>query len=180
MKSFSSKRHCDQPTGARQSRSRKWIASSLTLLAMTMFVLNATAQEAVDEGTLERRLELAKQMQDIRPARKQVEAAIDQYVSGLPPADQAVYKTALRNALNYKALEKISVDAYAETYTEAELAAMVEYYSKPEARSASEKKRAIRNHSLPRNYPYARQGHDEGQNRWKLSLIINLLYDLKS
>jgi hypothetical protein len=41
--------------------------------------------------------------------------------------------------LNYEALEKISIDAMAETYTVAELEAMNEYYSKPEAKSAQPK-----------------------------------------
>ncbi len=133
---MSVKRHCERLKGARQSR--LWIASSLTLLAMTIMAFPVIAQDA-DDGSLERRLELARQMQDIRPARDQVDAAIKQFTARLPANEQESYAAALRSMLNYKVLEKISIDAYADTFTAEELAAMVEYYSKPEARSASDK-----------------------------------------
>jgi len=89
--------------------------------------------------TYDERVELAKQMHELRPVRDQVEGAINQYAQTRPPAERESFKTAMRNVFNVKALEKISVDAYAETFTVEELRAMVEYYSKPEARSASAK-----------------------------------------
>ena len=48
----------------------------------------------------------------------------------------------MRGVLNYQAIEKISIDAMAETYTLPELQAMVDYYSKPEAISAAAKDQA--------------------------------------
>lgn len=92
-----------------------------------------------DKGSLDRRLELAEKMQSLNPARDQVNAAIDRYLERLAPADRDAYRAALQNVLNYQALERIAVDAYAEIFTEAELAAMVEYHSKPEAISARAK-----------------------------------------
>jgi hypothetical protein len=93
---------------------------------------------AIDPA-LERRLKLAEQMHKLRPVRDQVESAIEQYAQTQPPEDRAAFISAMRSVLNPKALERISIDAYAEVYTEEELKAMVEYYSKPEARSASDK-----------------------------------------
>lgn len=56
-----------------------------------------------------------------------------------PEGERETFKTAMRNVFNVTALEKISTDAYAESFTVEELRAMVEYYSKPEAISATEK-----------------------------------------
>lgn len=87
----------------------------------------------------DRRRALAEQMHKFRPVREQINRAIDQYAQTQAPNQREAFKTAMRNVLNYRALEKISTDAYAETFTLKELEAMVEYYSKPEARSASDK-----------------------------------------
>lgn len=110
----------------------------LTLFALCM-PLKTHAEEAVSPDNLEYRTELAEKLLETRPAKVQVESAINRYVARVPKEKQAELRETLRSALNYKALEKISVDAYVETYTTPELEAMVEYYSKPEARSASRK-----------------------------------------
>ncbi|MFK7839012.1 MAG: hypothetical protein AB8B83_01670 [Bdellovibrionales bacterium] len=91
------------------------------------------------DPTFEERVKLAKKMHELRPVRAQVEQAINQYAQVRPQAERETFKTAMRNVFNVKALEKISVDAYADTFTVEELRAMVEYYSKPEAISASNK-----------------------------------------
>ena len=137
FKNMALQRHCERLKGARQSS--LWIASSLLLLAMTILIpISALAQEP-DPATLENRLALARQMQEFRPVKEQVDTAIEMYIAQIPEAQRETYKAAIRDALNYQALEKLSVDAMAETYTEAELRALVEHYSKPEARSASDK-----------------------------------------
>ena len=63
--------------------------------------------------------------------------------------DQEVFRDALLALMNPKALEKIAVDAYAEIFTLVELEAMVEYFSKPEARSASDKQRELSRRLAP-------------------------------
>ncbi len=96
--------------------------------------------EAVNtDPTYDERLELAKKMHDLRPVRDQVENAIAQFSQTRPPAERETFKVAMMNVFNVKALEKISIDAYVDTFTVEELRAMVEYYSKPEAASASDK-----------------------------------------
>ncbi len=132
-------RHCERSDAIQCKKQKFWIAASgYALLAMTVLLISFPAM-AQEEGNLDRRLELAGKMQAINPARDQVNQAIERYVTNLPESEREVYRTALHNILNYRALEKISVDAYAETFTEAELAAMVAYYSKPEAISARDK-----------------------------------------
>lgn len=109
------------------------------VLLLTVFLLIEPALAQDDAGPIERRMELAQQMHQFRPAREQVDSAIEAHVMRLPENQRELFRTALKSALNYQALEQISIEAMAETYTEAELAAMVEYYAKPEARSASDK-----------------------------------------
>ncbi|MCB9982167.1 MAG: hypothetical protein H6861_00630 [Rhodospirillales bacterium] len=141
-----SRRHCEYPLGhelreaIQRYRGRIWIASSLLFLAMTVFLCwPAYAQE--DDFT--QRLELAKQMIEIRPAREQLEKALDIYLSrsmaNASANDKEVVRSALMQMMNPKALEKYTIDAYAEIFTAKELEAMVAYYSLPEARSASDK-----------------------------------------
>jgi len=95
--------------------------------------------EIAKDPTYEERMKLASKMHELRPVRDQVELAINQYANSRPQNERESFKTAMRNVFNIKALEKISTDAYAETFTVQELRAMVEYYSKPEAASASNK-----------------------------------------
>lgn len=85
------------------------------------------------------RLDLARKMHEFRPCKMQVDGAIGQVSAMLPEREREAFKMAMKQVLNYKAIEELSVDAMAQTYTEAELQAMVEYYAKPEARSASDK-----------------------------------------
>lgn len=85
------------------------------------------------------RLALSKEMHEIRPAAEQVNNAIDSVALKMPESARNDFKTKMRNFLNYRAIERISINAMAETYTLEELEAMVEYYSKPEAQSAVEK-----------------------------------------
>ena len=95
--------------------------------------------ELEDEKKLQKKVELAKEMHDIRPTRQQVDAAVARASMGLPPRDRPNFVNAMKGMLNYNAIERISVDAMVETYTLKELESMVEYYSKPEAKSASDK-----------------------------------------
>ncbi len=106
------------------------------LLLSTGSVLHA---QNTGEQTLDRKIELATEMHKFRPSKIQVNSAIDQIASAYPSSTREAFKTSMRRVLNYKAIEKISIDAMAETYTQEELEAMVGYYSKPEAQSATEK-----------------------------------------
>lgn len=106
----------------------------------------AQEQEEVEEieivqtpesDTLERRLELSKQMHEIWPVRPKVESAIDVVGEQAPPAERARFKSAMRRAMDYEALEAKSIETMAEIFTVAELEKMIEFYSSPEGRSVS-------------------------------------------
>ena len=101
------------------------------------------AAAQTDEDGSQGRLALAQKMLNLQPVRDQVRSAIDQYIqtymAGNSPAAQEGFRSAMMAVLNYKTLERLSLDAYADIFTQEELAAMVEYYSKPEAISARAK-----------------------------------------
>lgn len=126
---------------------RHWIVA-VALVFATTFLLGLSAN-AADEG-FKTRLEIARKIQGVRPVRDQVDNAVEQYLqSRVPPQQRESYRRALQNAVSYKALEKISVDAYAETFTEKELSSMLEYYQKPESISAARKVPQYSNIILP-------------------------------
>jgi hypothetical protein len=113
-----------------------------TLTIAILFIgLPVMAQD--EQGGYDTRLELADQMLDINPPREQVRAAIEAYISQImatrSQAEQDQFRTAMLSIVNHKAIEQLSRDAYADLFTEAELRAMVEYYSKPEAITARAK-----------------------------------------
>jgi hypothetical protein len=101
------------------------------------------ASVSADDADLPARVDLAKKMVQILPARPQIESAVDSYIqsnlAGYTKQDRATFRQAMLNSINPKGLDKASVDAYATTYTKAELEVMVEYYAKPEAISAAKK-----------------------------------------
>ncbi len=113
----------------------------IVLLMLATAPLNALAQESADD--FDQRMALSKQMLQINPVSQQIERAVNVYVDRTMSANTSkerdILRRAILNLINDKALEKIAVDAYAETFSADELAAMVEYFSKPEAQSASAK-----------------------------------------
>lgn len=129
------------------------IACLLLLFAVLVFSSASFAQEVpaetpaaaplgvppMDEEGVARRAALAKKIHDLRPTRDQVYTAIDQAAAAQPPDEREAFRTAMRNVLNYKAIEKISIDSMVEVYTEGELQAMYDFYSKPEAKTAGAK-----------------------------------------
>lgn len=115
---------------------------ALLFSLIIMISVPATAQEQGGDD-FPQRLALAQQMLEIRPAKRQLESAINSYISNYMFAyaerDQQIFRTAMLKVMKPKGLEKVTIDAYAETFTLDELTAMVEYYSKPEAQSARKK-----------------------------------------
>ncbi len=111
--------------------------SSIALAALITFAQPSLAQEA-DSG-MNQRLELAARMHEIRPAREQIDAAVEQVSSALPAGEKEAFRLAIKNALDYQALERHSIESMAKVFTLEELQAMVDFYSKPEAGSITDK-----------------------------------------
>ncbi len=100
----------------------------------------ASPDDPAASADLAVRRDLAARMHRIRPAREQIDAAIEQVArSGVPEPERQGFILSMQRIIDYKALEVASVEAMAETFTAQELQSMVEYYEKPEARSASDK-----------------------------------------
>ncbi|MFP4097545.1 MAG: hypothetical protein ACLFU1_02025 [Alphaproteobacteria bacterium] len=101
--------------------------------------LDEAKSENEDEAVLAQKVELAKAMHDIRPTHEQVDSAVYRSAMNLPPNERNKFVASMQSMLNYNAIERISVDAMVDIYTKKELEAMVGYFSKPEATSASRK-----------------------------------------
>lgn len=107
----------------------------LPVILLCLVSMPAFAQD----GDLSARRELSAKMHEIWPVRTRVEEALDSVAENMPEGDRASFKAQMRKAVDYKQLETESVDAMAAIYTEAELKAMIGFYSSPEGRAISAK-----------------------------------------
>lgn len=82
-----------------------------------------------------KKLELAKQMQEIQPVRKQVDDVVQQASASLAPAARDRFLKMTQSAFDYDKLAKASIDAMTEIFTVAELQKMVDYYGSAEAKT---------------------------------------------
>ena len=99
----------------------------------------AGASYAQDNPDLARKIELAKEMHKIRPARKQVEEAVNQVGRNLPPLERDRFLKMVEKAFDYESLEKLSIDTMVDLFTVAELEKMVGYFGSDEAKSIEKK-----------------------------------------
>ena len=111
----------------------------LSLLAVTALGFSLPAQAQADLGDKAKRLELAQKMHEIRPARAQVDEAVQQVARNLPPLEREKLLNLVEKAFDYKKLEKLSVDTMVDLFTVAELQKMVDYFGSPEAKAIGEK-----------------------------------------
>ena len=107
------------------------------LFAILFVSVPAIAQEA--ESIAPTRLELAGKMHEIWPIRTRIETALDAVSESFPPDRQAEVKAALRKSIQFDQVEEASIRAMAQTFTEEELAAMIEFYGSETGRSISAK-----------------------------------------
>ncbi len=99
----------------------------------------AIAPLAEEEGDYEERLSLSREMHQIWPIRPKIENALDVVVAQIEPAKRLEFKSGMRKAIEYDALEEASVDAMADIFTAKELRAMIDFYGSKEGRSVSHK-----------------------------------------
>jgi hypothetical protein len=116
----------------------------LLIIGLLLAQPSFAQSEKVD---LMEKLALAAQLEQIRPVENQIKSAVGRYVelklTDASPENRAKAAAALMEIINVKALQQISIDTYAEVYSQAELEAMVEYYTKPEAKTAAAKQDQI-------------------------------------
>jgi len=100
----------------------------------------AMAQDpAAQPADMAQRLELAKKMHEIRPAKVQIEAAIEQMSQRIPPSDRPRFKDIMMKSMDFERLDKLSIETMAEVFTAPELERMVGYFGSAEAASISQK-----------------------------------------
>lgn len=87
----------------------------------------------------DQRLALAQELHKVLPAMDQVNRAIEKIAKTLPEDDQDKFRDRMEAAIDAEKIEKTSINAMAEVFSAEELQVMIAYYSKPEAKSISEK-----------------------------------------
>ncbi len=90
-----------------------------------------------DDDNYEERLKLSREMHRIWPIRPKIENALEVISKQIEPTKRLEFKSGMRNALEYDALEEASIDAMADIFSAAELQAMIDFYGSKEGRSVS-------------------------------------------
>jgi len=91
------------------------------------------------DGDEKDRLELSKKMHEIWPIRQKIENALDVISQRLPQQERLKFKGAMRRSFDFDVLEKASIDAMADIFSEKELEKMIDFYGSKEGRSVSHK-----------------------------------------
>ncbi|MCB9991480.1 MAG: DUF2059 domain-containing protein [Rhodospirillales bacterium] len=105
------------------------------LLLTVLLVPSAWAQDAA----LEKRVQLAHEMHKVKPMAVQIESAVRQLALRYPEDKQELFISKMLQVFDQKTLTDISVNAMAETFSEAELQKMLDYYGSPEGKAIEEK-----------------------------------------
>lgn len=97
------------------------------------------AAPAAPEGDPAKRLELATRMAELSPPRDVVELAIGQIIATAPAAEQQELRSKMLSAFDFDGFRQTVIKSMADTFSESELQAMVDYNSRPEAKSIAKK-----------------------------------------
>lgn len=109
------------------------------ILALILMCSPAFAEGEKAQAVPAKRLELAKKMHEIWPIRTRMESALESVAEGFPEDKRPEIKAAMRKSVQFDQLEEASINAMAETFTEEELEAMIEFYGSEVGRSISAK-----------------------------------------
>ncbi len=111
----------------------------LVCIAITLgFAAPSSAQNAAAPD-LDKRIELARKMHEVRPMVVPIEEAVQQLAQRYPKEKRELFISTILNAFDRESLTEISVKAMAETFTVAELEKMIEFNSSPEGKAITEK-----------------------------------------
>jgi hypothetical protein len=107
------------------------------------------ASAPVPDGDPAKRLDLATKMADLSPPREVVEMAINQIISTAPAAEQQELRSKMMSAYDFDGFRQTVIKSMADTFSEAELQAMVNYNSTPESKSIAKKMNAYQSKIRP-------------------------------
>ncbi|MCI5060418.1 MAG: hypothetical protein MRY79_05025 [Alphaproteobacteria bacterium] len=120
-----------------QEEKQEQKANSDTFSVVSKPAENST--EGKEEDSLDERLKFSRQMHEIWPIRPKVESALEAAARSFSSGERLSFKARMREAIDFDALQKASVEAMADIFTAEELQAMVEFYGSKEGRSVSHK-----------------------------------------
>ena len=109
------------------------------LLPLALLLISAPAFAQAPAADMKERVALATEFHKIRDLKSVIDRYVNAQDQGLSKEGRAKYREDMHRVFDYKKVEEESIQAMAETFTAPELKAMVDYYSKPEGRSAAEK-----------------------------------------
>lgn len=95
--------------------------------------------EKLSVAELKERTEWATEFHKVRNLRATINRALEAVGSDLNEEQRLRYLSDIQKIFKYDQVEKASIDAMARIFTADELRVMVDYYKKPEAKTASNK-----------------------------------------
>jgi hypothetical protein len=107
-------------------------------------------KEAAPASDLQERMALATKMADITPPSDAVNLAIRAIAAQAPQDQRAMVEKDMINAFEYQKFHDFVVKTMAESFTLAELKAMVAYYGSPEAASIAHKMQGYQSKIQPK------------------------------
>ncbi len=112
---------------------------TLVLFSLAVMVMSVGALAQDGDADLQKRIELAQKMHEIKPLNVQVEAAIEQLSKRYPEEKRALFVSKMMQTFDKSTLTEISVNAMAETFTVAELEKMIDFHGSAEGKAITEK-----------------------------------------
>lgn len=107
-------------------------------LTAFILILVSVPAFAQDDGKAER-VELAKKLNQVNPAAKQIEASVLRVGESWGLAEKEKFRNEMMAKIDTAKIDQASVDALAGSFTKEELQVMINYYSAPEAAKIAEK-----------------------------------------
>ena len=110
--------------------------TKMFLMTCTLLALGIVSPVMADDTEdLAKKLRLAKEYSSQAPVADEVKQTIDALAIQVPMDKRVVFRSALERTIDADQLETISEMALAEVFTEAELQALVDFYSTPEGQA---------------------------------------------
>ena len=107
----------------------------LTVCLLSLLALPAWAQDA-DRA---QRLEMAKKLNMVNPVSRQIESSIKRVGESWGLSEKEKFQREMMAKIDMASVEKVSMEALADTFTVAELQVMIDYYSNPATAKIIEK-----------------------------------------
>ena len=116
----------------------KTILTSIFVFMLACAPVAAFAQSEISPEDAQR-VDLAVEMQKIRPISAEIEGTIKAVSMRLPEDRREIFVMKMMNAFDQETLNQLAIKAMADTFTSAELEKMIDFYGSPEGKSIAEK-----------------------------------------